>query len=342
MAEPASPPVDGASALAERRRPRLTGVVSLALTGLILAGLYWTLDVRLVVETLLAADPAWIVVSVGLILPITALRAVRFYWVVPAGALPGVGEALRVTLAASALNAVLPSKVGDLPKSYVIARDGRAPAGVALAVIAYERLCDLFGLIAWCVLGWMVGRPDVGAPASLWVVLAVLGALSGVLVMSERAARLLRAGFDRLLPAGRFMKVRALADGWPDLLGRLRGRRARVVVFSTGLWLVHLFQIWLFTVALGVPVPAAVFVSLVAVAMVIGQIPLTVAGMGSRDVALVVLLAGYKPEAAAAALGVLVVTRNLVPPLVGLPFMGPYLSSVVDEAVRWRRSAGTA
>jgi hypothetical protein len=40
-------------------------------------------------------------------------------------------------------------------------------------------------------------------------------------------------------------------------------------------------------------------------------------------------------------MGVLVSTRNFLPPLMGLPVMRPYLSSVVDEARRWRKQTET-
>ena len=62
--------------------------------------------------------------------------------------------------------------------------------------------------------------------------------------------------------------------------------------------------------ALSVPVPTTVFVSLVAVALMAGQLPFTIAGLGARDVALVVLLSPYMAPESAAALGVLVATRE--------------------------------
>ena len=130
------------------------------------------MDVRLIGDALLSADPLWLVVSVGMILPITVLRAIRFFWVAPAGALPGIGEALRLTLVASALNVFVPAKAGDLIKSYFVAKRSETSAGVAIAIIVYERLCDLFGLIFWCLLGWLVGRPAVpGLPRAFWPLL---------------------------------------------------------------------------------------------------------------------------------------------------------------------------
>jgi len=209
--------------------------------------------------------------------------------------------------------------------------------------VVYERLCDLFGLIAWCLLGWVVGRPDVpGMPSFFWPVLAAFWLLCGVLVTSPWAARQLAAVAQRAFASNRLRKVRELAEGWPGLLQTLAGRRRLVVSFSMMLWFVHLFQIWMFTVALSANVPFTVCASLSTVALMAGQLPFTFAGLGSTDVALVVLLSRYMPAETAAAMGVLISTRGLLPPLLGLPMMRPYLSTVVGEARRWRRGAETA
>ena len=139
-------------------RPRAGTLVGLAASALLLALVYRNLDVRLVAATLARANPLWLLASVAMIVPITLLRAVRFFWVAPAGALPSITEAVRLTLVSSALNVFVPAKAGDLVKSYFIAKRSRTSAGVAVAIVVYERLCDLFGLIAWCLLGWLVGR----------------------------------------------------------------------------------------------------------------------------------------------------------------------------------------
>ena len=318
------------------------GLVSAAASGALLIGLYRTIDVRLIGEALLKADRVWLLISIGMILPITVLRAIRFLWVAPAGALPNLAEALRLTFVASALNVFVPAKAGDLVKSYFVAKRSDTPAGVSIAIVVYERACDLFGLFCWCLFGWLIGRPQVsGLPATFWALLGVLGAACAVLISSERVAAGLRTAVKRGLAHGTLRRVRDLAEGWPDLLHALRGRRRRIVLFSLVLWLAHLFQIWLFTVALLVPVPFTVCASLSALALMAGQLPFTVAGLGARDVALVVLLSGYMAPESAAALGVLVTTRNILPPLVGIPLMGSYLSSVVAEARRWRNSSSS-
>lgn len=316
---------------------RHASLVSVVVSGALLVALYRTLDVPKIGEVLLGADRFWLVISIGMILPITVLRALRFLWVAPAGALPGLMEALRLTVAASALNVFLPAKTGDLVKSYFVVKRGNTSAGVAISIVMYERLCDLFALIFWCLVGWLVGRPEVpGVPSWFWSVLGGLGALCAVLISSEQVAALVPAMTTGALPRGKLRKLRELAEGWPDLLRLLHRRRRWIVSFSLLLWLTHLFQIWMFTVALSVPVPLTVCASLSAVALMAGQLPLVFAGLGSRDVALVVLLSRYMAPESAAAMGVLISTRGLLPPLIGIPMMRPYLTSVVAEARRWR------
>lgn len=321
--------------------PRAATLVGVAASATLLVLLYRSMDVRQIWRALLGADPYWVVVSIGLILPITVLRALRFYVVAPPGAVAGPGDALRLTLVASALNVVLPAKTGDLIKSYFVAQRSATPAGVAVSIVVYERLCDVFALIVWCLAGWLVGRPQVpGLPSWFWWLLAALGAACGLLISSERAAALWHRVAVRTLPWRKLRRVRDMAAGWPQLLQALRGRRRRIVGFSLFLWLAHLFQIWLFTVALSVDVTFTVCASLSAVALMAGQLPLTFAGIGTRDLALVVLLSRYAAPESAAAMGILIATRGLVPPLVGMPLMWPFLSSVVDDARRWLRAVG--
>jgi len=322
-------------------RPRGARLFSLVLSAAILAALYRSIDVRLIVRDLRSVDRMWLVMSVSMIVPITLLRAIRFYLVAPRGTMPGVGEALRLTLVSSAANVFLPAKSGDLIKSYFLA-NGRWPsAGVSVAVVVYERLCDLVGLITWCALGWVIARPDVsGVPSALWPLLGLFGAVCGVLISSEKIARFGSTLVAGVL-AGRWQRVRSLADGWPALFQALGRRRGSVILLSLLLWLVHVIQIWMFTVTLSIRIPFSVCVSLTAVALMIGQLPFAFAGLGARDVALVVLMRGYVRPESAAALGLLIATRNLLPPLAALAIVRPYVARLASD-VRLGVSAGSS
>jgi uncharacterized membrane protein YbhN (UPF0104 family) len=313
------------------RRRRWMTLLSIGISGGLLFLLYRSMDVRQIGRTLAQSDTPLVLVSILAILPITVLRAMRFFWIAPAGALPGIAEAVRLTLLSSALNVFVPAKAGDLAKSFFVARRSQTPSGVAIGIVVYERLCDMFALVTWCLIGWALARPEVsGLPVQFWLLLGAVGAGCALLVSSERVAGVLPALVAGTARHPKLRRLRELAAGWPQLLRGLRGRRRWIVFFSVLLWLAHLFQIWMFTVALRVPVPFAACASLAAVALMAGQLPLTFAGLGTRDVALVVLLAGYMAAEPAAALGVLISTRNFLPPLVGVPLMWRYVSAAME------------
>ena len=294
------------------------GLVGLVVSGVLLIALYRRIDFQLIGQALLGADRMWLAISIGMIVPITVLRGLRFFWVAPAGTLPGVGEALRLTVVASALNAFMPAKSGDLIKSYRVAKSGSTSTGVAIAIIVYERLCDLFGLLSWCLLGWLIGRPQVPSlPSVFWLLLGALAAVCGAMILSRRVASVVPRLLTSALPFRRLQKLRDLAHGWPGLLQVLRGRRRWIVAFSLVLWLTHLVQIWMFSITLSLNIPFVVSASLSAVALLAGQLPFTFSGLGTRDVALVLLLSQYTTPEAAAAIGVLIATRNLLPALAG-------------------------
>ena len=316
---------------------RLLGVV---VSAVLLAALYRTIDLAAVWAALRRAHPGWLVISVGMIAPLTLIRAIRFRWVSPVGAVPSVAEALRLTLVASALNVFVPAKAGDLVKSFFMIRRGGAHASVAVAVVVYERLADLFALIFWCLVGWIVARPLLRfVPPFTWPLLGLFGACCGAMVLSRRAADLLPvlgAALAKALP-GTAKKLGDLAAGWPALHRDLDGRRMRVVLLSMFLWLAQLTQFWFFAIALSIAVPLTVCMTFAAVALMAGQLPLTFAGVGARDVALVATLSGYAPPESAAAMGVLAATRNFLPPLAGLTILQPYLAALADAGREWKR-----
>ena len=87
-------------------------------------------------------------------------------------------------------------------------------------------------------------------------------------------------------------------DFWAD-----RGRLLRVSVQSLSLWFVNLLQVWMFIRALGADVPLVESLGLTPLAILVGLLPVTFAGIGTRDIALVYFYRGYLDPPTAAALG---------------------------------------
>lgn len=312
-------------------------LASLLVSGMLILVLYRTLDVAAVGALLRDVDPGLLAAAIGMILPITLLVATRFLWIAPRGSVSGLGEAVRLTMAAQVLNLFLPSKAGDLVKSYFVAKRGGGSLAGAVAVVVYERLGDLFGLLGWALLAAAFSGPaNRLLPPSAWIGLSACGVLSALLTLSnwhKWATQRLEA-----LPLlAKAKAVRILVEGWSDLHATLPARRATIALLSAGLWLMHLTQIWMFALALSLDVPYRLALSLFPLALLAGQLPFTLAGIGARDLALVTLMADRFTPEGAAALGVLITLRGVLPSLVALPILRPYARTLLYDAARWRR-----
>ena len=69
-------------------------------------------------------------------------------------------------------------------------------------------------------------------------------------------------------------------------------------------------------------------------ALLVGMLPLTFAGIGTRDAALIYFYAPFFPAVIGAALGLLCTLRTLVPALAGLPFLSRYLAALRARQAR--------
>jgi glycosyltransferase 2 family protein len=119
-----------------------------------------------------------------------------------------------------------------------------------------------------------------------------------------------------------------------------RGRFAAILASAAILWVLHLAQFSLALRAASGSADTALLWSRVPMAIFIGLLPITFAGVGTRDAAMVYFLAATTGEGVAMALGVFATLRYVLVALAGLPFM---LRLPIDRAaaLQGRSSAGS-
>ncbi len=311
----------------DRRRSGTTPVrkvVSVLLGLLLLAALYRTIEVGRVFAVLGQAHPVWLVTGLALLVPMVLLAGIRLCVLVPREAAITLGEAIRLNLAGSVLNLVLPSKMGDLAKSWFFRQRGHLPGSLALALVVFERICDMLSLLAWCAFGLLLLHRDhalTGWLAGL-VIAGILGGL-GVLVFRRLAtASLAVAG--RLAPSRFEARLAQFSESWDAMhafFWARPGRLARIAALSLAIWFVNLLQVWFLIRALGQHVPVVDSLGLTPLAILAGLLPLTFGGVGTRDIAVVFFYQEYLAPATGAALGLLLTLRYALLALGGLPFI---------------------
>jgi hypothetical protein len=309
-------------------------LISLLVSAAILAVIYAKVEPAAIAGAFRRSSPGWLAASLGMVVPLTLLTAHRLVRIVPPGRPLRFGESLSLTLAGSAMNMVLPSKMGDVAKGWFLTSRGHLRGGEALALVVFEKGFDMLSLLLWCALGLFF----VSARSPLFWPLAAavaLGTAAGILMLlSPGASARLFALLRRVARGKLAARLDATAAGWRDVQESLLaapGRLAYVGSLSIFLWFLHLLQIWMFIVALGGDVPFLASLGLAPLAILAGLLPLTFAGVGTRDAALIVLYQPWLAPAAGAALGVLCTMRYLLPGIAGLPVLGRYLGEMRRE-----------
>jgi len=108
-----------------------------------------------------------------------------------------------------------------------------------------------------------------------------------------------------------------------DIIDILKDRNATLAIssYTVVMWGMALLQIYLFFAAIGAHIPLLDVLFRMPVAMLVGQIPATLSGIGTRDGAMLYLFSGLTGMEQIVAAGFLfTVFRYWVPAVAGLPF----------------------
>jgi uncharacterized membrane protein YbhN (UPF0104 family) len=292
--------------------------VSIVISVAILLYIYTQIDVVNLLKVLQNCDRLMLMVSLVMVIPITLVTSWRLQQLVPHHSL-GFLEANRLILGASVLNMVLPSKMGDIAKSYFMAERSKISGSLALSISIFEKTCDLLSLLLWCVFGLLL----YPAKDSLfWLMTAGvgIGLGTGLLMLgSQSFADWFFAIAIKFAPQKLKSKLEKMQASWGELL----------IITSTSvfIWFLHLLQIWLFILALKAIAPFLISLALSPLSILAGLLPLTFAGIGTRDAAIIYFYQDYFNEATGAALGLLCTSRYFIPALIGLPFLGQMLGA---------------
>jgi uncharacterized protein (TIRG00374 family) len=218
------------------------GSLGLILT---LGTLYWlvkNLDLDQVLVGLGAADYRWVIAGLGAVLLTLIARVLRWQVLLYSGPVTFAGT-LRAVVLGQLLNLILPARLGDVGRAYLISQDGKTYQAQALGTIALEKLWDLVILIAliaglsfWQPLpAWIIVPARLTVAAGAMVLVGIISVLYFRPVLAERLNLLIH--WFRL-SNGRWSSP--LLGRMLDGLGGLR--RPRVMLIAAGWSLIA----WLF------------------------------------------------------------------------------------------------
>jgi len=306
-------------------------LLSLLLSLIILAVIYWKIDFHGLIMVIRNCNGWLMTISLGMVVPLTLLTAIRLQQLMPHGARLGFGEANRLILVASVMNIILPMKMGDIAKAYFLKNQAHLDGSYSLSLVIFEKACDMISLLLWCAFGLILyPKKDL----FFWVMTGsvILGLITCLLLFSSRKFTQICFALMELLVPKRFRsKLEKLHSSWDemhDFFWSDKIQLFKIAGTSVFIWFLHLLQIWFFILTLKAWTPFLANLALAPLAILAGLLPLTFAGIGTRDAALIVLYHPFFNAPTAAALGLLCTLRYLLPAIFGLPFLGKYLPTI--------------
>jgi len=273
--------------------------------GLIILGLlFWKFDTAKIFDALRHCDPLYLLIAL-LITPVTMdLRAMRLRKLLAmhTKATPPLYILNELGYIGFLFGLVTPSRAGEFFRAYYLSRDYKISYAHSVASVFIDRMLDvamLFILVDIAVLyfPYMLGREVLGDYT--WV-LAVSTALFVLLAYLLTRPRFLKKAIDYTEKAFRRMikkdphesKKAELSEDFHETLMNLKeNKKAFIPLWANNmvLWFFVLLQAYVILLALGERVDIIFVFLAVPFAIMASLLPITVSGLGTRDLAMVAL-----------------------------------------------------
>lgn len=276
-----------------------------------------------VLQAAAGADLRWIGLAVALVLVDRTLMALRWIDLLSAltpGTRPPFPAVLRIFFVSSFVSNFVPSVAADMYRAYALARHD-VHLAESTASVLMDRILGVLSMVIVGACALPLAR-DVGLQRgmalSLGVAFAACAAAAAV-VFSERAALAVVRLVD-VVPSGALHRMTLALTEAVRRYAHHHAGLARVLVMSVLVQAIRVLQAWCLGEALGIELPLIVWFALVPVILLIMQIPVTINGLGTTQLAFDMLFVGRGVSAPHVfALSVLFLVLGVVGSLPGGP-----------------------
>ncbi|MDA2916352.1 flippase-like domain-containing protein [Nitrospinae bacterium AH_259_B05_G02_I21] len=235
--------------------------VGVLVSGLLLAIIAWTIDVREAVRALAAADVRWVGPALVILGISLGVRAWRWRFIMAPVKLINTHRLFSAMMIGFMGNNLLPARVGEFMRAYVIGKTQRVSASASLATVVVERLFDGFTLLAMLLVSVLVLHFPVESErlthhirTAGWLAFGFYLAVLAVCVLLRLYQAPTRRGILAVLsflPQRWRAKTAEVLDGFVQGLEVVRGgwHLVPILALSIAAWSIQAVAIWLVLLA---------------------------------------------------------------------------------------------
>lgn len=253
------------------------------------------LDINLheVWENIKNANPAIFLVAVILYYCSFIIRAIRWRMMLAQAGIdqkhgydvPDTPRLVDIFLQSWFANCIVPAKLGDGYRSYLLKRDCKAPFSTSLGTILAERLVDLVVLFStMTIMGVIAFRGRMPSQADRTIaggaVLLVIGGFAVAILW------FFRDHLERFIPHRFHEQYRRLHDA---IFACLR-RPTLFAAISVAIWIIDGVRLFLVAKSLGADISFAMAVFVALMSSLVTTLPITPAGLGIVETTMIVVL----------------------------------------------------
>ena len=292
-------------------------VVAVGLTAFVL----WQADVSAVVRATGDLDLRWTTAAVVLVLVDRALNAYRWIALLAAlspGSRPPFPTVLRIFFVSTFVGTFLPAVGGDIYRAYSLSREDVRVSESAASVLM-DRVLGVLSIVI-LALAALLFVPKYLSDIRVGIALALAAAVCvvvAVAVFSERAASQVQAWAVRL-PGARLQRIAVTLNEAVRRYAHHHTALVLVLMASVGVQVLRVIQAYCLGRGLAIDVSLAHYFLFIPLIMLVMQVPITVGGLGTGQVAFDALFGQVGvPASQAVALSLLFIALGLVGNLPG-------------------------
>jgi uncharacterized protein (TIRG00374 family) len=250
----------------------------------ILIYILYSLNVQKIIDALFSIDPIYIVYALLLTIPLLLIRNIAWQLVLRAQHIHlGFLPSLKIYLIGIFYGSITPGYVGQVMRVAYLKEKTKEPFGKLFVNTVIETFVHTFSLYGMMIIGALLVLgtiPQLLPITIVWIVGVSLVAL--YFVNKQRGEKLFRFLITHLIPKNAKQYLTAFVDSFYN---DFPGFVAMILPYVLGIitWVIVFSQEYCIVIALGLQIPYLAFLLLFPIANTAGFIPITFAGLGTRE-----------------------------------------------------------
>lgn len=269
------------------KKYRIRTIISFIVSGFVLYFLSTLIDVRKTVSILQNTNLAYLLLAFVVFYLSIPVRTYRWKLLLRNVKFKGCFKHItEIWFLAYFVNCIVPAKLGDVYRGYLIKKNFGVPTSRVLGTIVVERTADiLFLMIMLSLSGFIVFGPVIPDNILHGIVFGYILAIG--LFLSIFLFKAGRKNLISVMPSRLKGLISEFECGISNSIGSCR---IHICILTFLGWLIEISRLYIVTIALGIHVPISLVVFVGLLASLLSSIPLTPAGLGVVELAVASIL----------------------------------------------------